>query len=124
MGFLKKLFGGEQKPYEDKQGIYLYVVCDRCDSRLRVRIDKQYDLNRESSGYVWHKTLMDSKCFRQMPTVVRFDSNYEVVEAEIEGGRYLSEAEYKAAAQAESEKAADGTDDARDDERPEEDPAK
>lgn len=120
MGFLKKLFGGEQKPYEDKQGIYLYVACERCGSRLRVRVDKQYDLNRESGGYVWHKTLMDSKCFRQMPTVVRFDSNYDVVEAEIEGGRYLSEAEYEAAAEAERENATREADEAREDEPREE----
>lgn len=120
MGFLKKLFGGGQEPYEDKQGIYLYVACERCGSRLRVRVDKKYDLNRENGGYVWHKTLMDSKCFRQMPTVVRFDSNYDVVEAEIEGARYLSEAEYQAATQAEDENRASEMDHAGEDEEQEE----
>lgn len=120
MGFLKKLFGGGQEPYEDKQGIYLYVACERCGSRLRVRVDKKYDLNRENGGYVWHKTLMDSKCFRQMPTVVRFDSNYEVIEAEIEGARYLSEAEYQAATQAEDENRASEVDHAGEDEEHEE----
>lgn len=105
MGFLKRLFGGESSSYEDKQGIYLYVACDRCGSRLRVRVDKQYDLNRESGGYVWHKTLVDGKCFRPMSTIVRFDSSYEVVEAEIEGGRYLTRAEYETEAKAEEAEA-------------------
>lgn len=104
MGFLKRLFGGKQQPYEDTQGIYLYVACDNCGSRLRVRIDKQYDLNRQSGGFVWRKTLVDSKCFRPMPTTVHFDGNYSVVEAEIEGGRYLTKTEY------ETPPPADGTD--------------
>lgn len=95
MGFLKRLFGGKQEPYEDTQGVYLYVACDNCGSRLRVRIDKQYDLNRQSGGFVWHKTLVDSKCFRPMPTTVKFDGNYSVTEAEIEGGRYLTKDEYE-----------------------------
>ena len=99
MGFLRRLFGGKDQPYEDTQGIYLYVACDHCGSRLRVRIDKQHDLNRQGSGYVWHKTIVDSRCFRPMPTVVRFDSAYNVIESEIEGGRYLTEAEYKASRQ-------------------------
>ena len=104
MGFLKRLFGGKQKPYEDKQGIYLYVVCDHCDSRLRVRVDKQYDLNRTGQGYRWRKSLVDSKCFLPMETVVTFDRSYEVVEAEIEGGRYVSQSEYEALAVAEKKR--------------------
>ena len=103
MGFLKRIFGGNQ-PYEDKQGIYLYVVCENCGDRLRVRVDKQYDLNRISGGYTWRKSLVDSKCFRPMETVVTFDNNYEVVEAEIEGGRYVSLAEYEALAAAEKKR--------------------
>lgn len=96
MGFLRRLFGGKEEPYEDKHGIYLHVECENCGSRVRVRIDKQHDLNRQSGGYVWHKTIVDSKCFRPMPTVVRFDGSYEVIESEIEGGRYLTKAEYEA----------------------------
>ena len=52
MGFLKKLFGGgEPKKYVDKQGIYFYVVCDNCGTRVRVRADKQHDLQNTGSGY-------------------------------------------------------------------------
>lgn len=100
MGFLRRLFGGDKSGAQgDTHGIYLYVQCDNCGARVRVRADKQYDLNRTDDGYVWHKTIVDSKCFRQIPTVVYLDRNYEVVKADIEGGRYISREAYEAPTQ-------------------------
>jgi hypothetical protein len=97
MGFLRRLFGEDKKdPQGDTQGIYFYVQCDHCGSRVRIRADKQYDLNRTDQGFVWHKTIVDSKCFRQIPTVVHLNHNYEVVSAEIEGGRYITREVYEA----------------------------
>ena len=99
MGFLKKLFGGgdgSKKEYVDKQGIYFYVQCNNCGKTVRVRADKQYDLGNDGGGYTWHKTIVDSKCFRPMNTVVTLDSNYNVVTAEIDNGRYLTEEEFNA----------------------------
>lgn len=98
MGFLKRLFGGEKKEsgYVDKRGIYFYVRCARCGTIVRVRADKEYDLQREGGGYVWHKTIVDNRCFRQMPTTVYLDGSYNVASAEIEGGEYVTEAEYNA----------------------------
>lgn len=99
MGFLRRLFGGdkdEEKEPQDPQGLYFYVECDRCGAQVRVRADKKYDLNRSSEGYVWHKTVVDSECFQQIPTVVHLDSNYNVVKSEIDGGHYISKEEYEA----------------------------
>lgn len=102
MGFLKKIFGGTdggsrpQKQVTDPQGIYFYVRCDRCGTAVRLRADKQYDLMNEDGGYVWHKTIVDNRCFRPMPTVVTLNAAYEVVNQEIEGGHYISEEEYEA----------------------------
>lgn len=98
MGFLKKLFGGESQnqPYVDKDGIYLFVRCDNCGTAVKIRADKQYDLVTEGGRYVWHKTIVDNRCFRPMPTVVYFNSNYEVTSQEITGGRYITEDEYNA----------------------------
>jgi hypothetical protein len=97
MGFLRRLFGEGKKGREgDTQGIYFYVQCDHCGSRVRIRADKQYDLNRTDEGFVWHKTIVDSNCFRQIPTVVHLNRNYEVVSAEIEGGRYITREAYEA----------------------------
>lgn len=98
MGFLKRLFGGEKKEqgYVDKQGIYFYVRCNNCGTIVRLRADKQYDLQKEGGGYVWHKTIVDNRCFRPMQTVVYLDKNYEVTSEEIQGGEYVTEAEYNA----------------------------
>lgn len=101
MGFLKRLLGGDQQEdkqqgYVDKDGLYLYVQCDNCGSCVRMRIDKQYELERDENRFVWHKTIVDSRCFRRMPTVVTFDAKYAVVNAEITGGHYVSEDVYNA----------------------------
>lgn len=110
MGLFKRLFGGEadkrQPQSDDPQGIYLYVRCDRCGAPVRLRADKQYDLINEPDGYVWHKTVVDNRCFRPMPTVVRFNGKFEVISAEITGGRYITEAEYEALRQEQAAQAA------------------
>ena len=101
MGFLKKLLGGgnkvgrADKPQTDTQGIYFYVQCDRCGTPVRLRADKQYDLINEGGGFVWHKTIVDNRCFRPMPTVVYLNSAYEMVSHEITGGRYITQEEYE-----------------------------
>lgn len=101
MGFLKRLFGGDKKEEEDsnqdKTGLYFYFQCDNCGSLVRVRADKQYDLLNESQGYVWHKTIVDSKCFRRMQTVIHLDRNYQVVNYDLNGGQLLSREAYEAA---------------------------
>lgn len=120
MGFLKKLLGGgEQKSrpdqtYVDTQGVYFYVQCDRCGAPVRLRADKQHDLLNEGNGFVWHKTIVDNRCFRPMPTVVYLNSAYEMVTHEITGGRYITQDEYEAllaAAAAQKEAAQNEADD-------------
>ncbi len=102
MGFLKKLLGGGEKtnrpdkPHTDSQGIYFYVQCDRCGTAVRLRADKQYDLINEDGGFVWHKTIVDNRCFRPIPTIVYLDSAYKMVSHEITGGRYITQEEYEA----------------------------
>ncbi len=98
MGFLKKLFGGGKgdKPYVDARGIYFYAQCDHCGSRVKVRADKEYDLQRVDGGFIWHKTIVDSKCFRRMQAVVHLDRNYHVTGQEISDGRFLTQDEYDA----------------------------
>lgn len=100
MGFLRKLFGGgesKQTSGSDSTGFFFYVRCDHCGSVVRLRINKEWDLNRSANGFVWHKTIVDSRCFRQMPTVVHFDKNYQVVQADIQGGGIISQSDYEAA---------------------------
>lgn len=117
MGFLKNLFGGKdqsKKPYVDTQGVYFYVQCDHCAAPVRLRADKTHDLLNVGSGYEWHKTIVDNRCFRPMPTVVQLNSQYEIVSHEITGGHYISEEEYNqlyAADHAHRAQAALGSDD-------------
>ena len=95
MSFLKKLFGGN-RPYVDKNGIYLYAKCANCGTVVRVRADKQHDLNRDGDTSSWHKTIVDSKCFRRMQATVFFDSNYQVKNYELTGGELVDEEAYNA----------------------------
>jgi uncharacterized Zn finger protein len=97
MGFFKKLFGGKaesSREYVDKDGVYFYVRCQNCGTVVRLRAAKQYDLENTGAGFTWHKTIVDNKCFRPMPAVVHLNRNYEVESAEIEGGEFVTEAEY------------------------------
>jgi len=97
MGFFKKLFGGAKQPgeYVDSRGVYFYVRCDHCGLITRVRADKEYDLTRDGNSFTWHKTIVDSRCFRSMVTVVHLDGNYQVTSEEISGGVFVTEADYK-----------------------------
>lgn len=98
MGFLKKLFGGQDKKssaYVDTRGVYFYVQCDNCGMIVKLRADKEYDLERTGGGYEWHKTIVDSRCFRRMPTVVILDADFQIVDAEITGGRYVTAEDYE-----------------------------
>ncbi len=97
MGFIKKLFGGgKPKPYVDRKGLYFYAVCDHCKTAVRIRADKSHDLNNVDGGYAWHKTIVDARCFRPMQAFVLLDREFKVVKKELEGGHFISEAEYKA----------------------------
>ena len=99
MSFLKRLFGGEdsnRSGRSDDDGFFLYVQCDNCTAKVRLRVHKQHDLNYTDDGYVWVKTIIDSRCFQPMHTVVHFDRSYQIVSYELEGGRYISREEYEA----------------------------
>ena len=104
MGFLKKLLGGADRPESkasqstgntDPRGVYFYVQCDRCGAHVRLRADKQHDLLDEGGRYVWHKTIVDNRCFRPMPTAVTLNASFEMVAHEITGGHYITREEYE-----------------------------
>jgi len=97
MGFLKKLFGSRsgKSSTSSGQGLFLYVQCDRCGDKVRLFIHREHELNRTGAGYTWHKTIIDNKCYQPIVTVVDFDNSYRVSRSEIDGGRYISEAEFE-----------------------------
>ena len=100
MGFLKKLFGGGDSGSSrssGNEGLFVYVQCDKCEARVRLRIIKQHDLNYSRDGFVWHKTIVDSRCFQHIPAVIHFDGNLNIISQEIEGGRFISQSEFEQA---------------------------
>ena len=99
MNLIKRLFGsGTPKPYEDKHGIYVYVHNQRCDAYVRLRIDRRHDLNRTAEGFVWHKTVVDAKCFDKLAVVMTFDAKYNILKQEISSpGAFVDQATYERA---------------------------
>ena len=111
MGFLKKLFGGGgEKKYVDKTGIYFYVKTDR-GAFVKVRADKQHDLNRTEYGYSWQKTIVDSKYFSRLNAQVYFDSQYNVTGSELSGGEFITQEAYEAGIAAAQSAAEDDVED-------------
>lgn len=97
MGFLRRLFGGQPRPAKDS-GIYLYFRSKRAaDAVTKIRIEPKYDLNAESNGYVWHKTIVDSRYFSKINAIVYFDSNHNLTTSDVDGGELISAEAYEAA---------------------------
>lgn len=103
MGFfdqLKRMFGGSGGGRDD--GIYLYVRCNRCGDRVRVRVNSTSELQQEfkqsdrASGYSVRKMVVDQRCFRPIEIRLRFDARRNEQERTIEGGTFLSQEEFEA----------------------------
>jgi hypothetical protein len=99
MGLLQKLsslFGGKASGERD-DALHIYVECERCKSKVHVRLDRRHDISqKEDGGYFVRKEIMDSKCFRLMAAEIVFDSAYRIQSQEVQGGRFVSAAEYEA----------------------------
>jgi len=98
MSFLKKigsLVKGGEAPADD--AIYLYVRCNQCGEKLRIRVDKRHDLtpDYERGGYYLRKEMMDSRCFQLMYAELRFDASHNVVSRNISGGEFITKEEYE-----------------------------
>lgn len=99
MGFLRRLFGGGEQPAE-AHALHLYIKCNRCGSPVHVRIDLRNDLaadygDSDAEGYELHKEVMDDRCFRLMRVDMEFDRRRNETRRQIEGGTFISEAEWE-----------------------------
>jgi len=99
MGLLEKLsslFGAKGAGGGD-DAVHIYVECERCKSKVHVRLDRRHDISRlEDGGYYVRKEIMDSKCFRLMAAEITFDGAYRIQSQEVQGGRFLTQAEFEA----------------------------
>ena len=95
MDFLKRLFGGGEP--RDPGAIWLYVRCDYCGQKLKIRVDRRLDLRRdyERGGFKLDKEIMDGTCFSLMMARVRFDGGQRIVSQELEGGTFLTREEFE-----------------------------
>jgi hypothetical protein len=100
---LGKLFSAAASPSgDDPQALWLYVQCDHCGEKIRVRVDKANDLQQEFgerdavAGYTLRKDIIGQKCFRMLTAEVHFDRNRQVLSQSIEGGRFITRQEYEA----------------------------
>ena len=95
---LASMFGGKAARAAD-DAVHIYVECERCKSRVHVRLDRRHDISaKEEGGYYVRKEIMDSKCFRLMAAELTFDAAYRIQSQEIQGGRFLSREEFETAA--------------------------
>lgn len=104
MGLFKKsasLFAPREAG--DRYARWLYVQCDHCGEKLRARVDLRNDLSiqyGETDGavtYFCRKTLVGSgRCFQPIETGLTFDAGRQLIERQIQGGRFISEEEYRA----------------------------
>jgi len=98
MGLLEKLsslFGGKASGERD-DAIHIYVECERCKSKVHVRLDRRHDISQsEDGGYFVRKEIMDSQCFRLMAAEITFDSAYRIQSKEVQGGRFLTQEEFE-----------------------------
>jgi len=79
--------------------LVFYVRCNRCGEVIHVRADRRWDLLQELgegvTGYSLHKDVLGTRCNALMHMLVRFDGNYKITHQEVDGGRYVSQAEYE-----------------------------
>jgi len=85
---------------EDERALWLYVQCDHCGEKIRVRVDKVNDLQQEFgedtiTGYTLHKDIIGQKCFRMLTAEVHFDRNRKVLSQSITGGHFITRQEYE-----------------------------
>ncbi len=109
MKFFEKLFKKPQSRI-DETGYWVYVQCDRCGEIIRSRIDLFNDLSADyessldefgEARYFCRKTLIGSKrCFLPIEIELTFNQKRELIHRQIEGGVFVSEAEYLATQEA------------------------
>lgn len=108
MSIFKKLFAGllgSGKKPESAGGnaLWLYVQCDRCGEKIRVRVNREHDLsseydaNDQVSSYFTHKEIIGQNCFNRIQVDLTFDSRRRLTEQHIQGGTFITAEAYEQA---------------------------
>jgi hypothetical protein len=98
---LNRLFEGARGPSLKGGGhaFSLIVRCGKCGELIRVRIDKDNELQAEygddaaegdhPTGYVLRKEIVGANCQNLIHFTLRFDANQRLCELSIEGGEFV-----------------------------------
>lgn len=107
MSFFRRLFGGRgsgaSTAARDPNGYWIYVRCDACGEKIKLRVDREHDLSADfdgagdyPSGFAVHKEIIGRNCFRRIGVDITFNSGRVPVEQHIRGGTFITAEEYDA----------------------------
>lgn len=101
MGFLSRLFGRGSAPVAGGSIFWLYVRCERCGEKIRVRINRSTDAQQEfdESGrpthYLLRKEILGNRCPNLMSVESKLDNAGRVVEQQAERCVIIGQQEYE-----------------------------
>jgi hypothetical protein len=88
---------------QNAAALWIYVRCRRCGEAIRIRADRRYDLVSEmrdpgeaGPAYIMHKDIVGERCFQRIAVDIAFDHRQQIIQQQITGGAFLTEAEYLA----------------------------
>jgi len=98
MGFFDRFKKALSAPASEEGVLWLYVRCDRCGEKIRVRIDRRYDVNPdyEKGGYILRKEILGYRCPQLIYATLHFDRNFNVTSRDITGGQFITREEFEA----------------------------
>jgi len=104
MGFLARLFGGGGRSADagDRDGIHVFVRCDKCGEKVHARANRNTDISQEYADGgqratpTLHKEILGSRCQNLMYVHLTFDASFRVVTSSGERCKVMSREEYEA----------------------------
>lgn len=100
MDFLKRLFGGDNKPgardESDANAVILYIKVKKCGAITRLRVDKRNDLSLDDDGesYVVRKQVVDNVCYGMAELEMHFDANHNETNRAIANGEFVARTDW------------------------------
>jgi len=96
VGFLKRLFGGDQQSGADKDGLYYYFRANRSGEVIRVRLHRFNDLSQMDSGdgYFARKVMVGTRSFNRVEAEFTFDRNRKLISCDVTDGEMVERADY------------------------------
>ncbi len=101
MKIFKRFLSKIKEKEEEQNVMFLYVKCNRCGEKIKVRIVKSTDLlynyNKPQGdvGYTLRKEILGNKCPNLIYAYAEFDKNKKMLSLDVNGGISIKPEEYK-----------------------------